>query len=87
MVGTIQKWGNSNGLRFPKPVLDALGLSTNDQVEIEVVGDSLTIRKAAHKHKTYEQRMIEFYGMPMDKIEQVQQEEIDCGTPVGDEVW
>jgi antitoxin MazE len=87
MVGTIQKWGNSNGLRFPKSIMDALGLSTNDQVELEIVGDNLTIRKAAAKHKTYEQRMTEFYGMPISKIEQIQQEEIDCGAPMGDEVW
>ena len=52
-----------------------------------MAGDSLTIHKVVGKHKTYEQRMIEFYGIPVDEIEQVRQEEIDCGTPTGDEVW
>ena len=34
MYATIRKWGNSNGLRFPKALLDAIGLKENDRVEL-----------------------------------------------------
>ena len=34
MYATIQKWGNSQGLRIPKALLDAIGLRENDRVEL-----------------------------------------------------
>ena len=34
MYATIQRWGNSQGLRIPKALLDALGLRENDRVEL-----------------------------------------------------
>jgi antitoxin MazE len=34
MTATISKWGNSQGLRFPKDVMKALNLSVGDIVEI-----------------------------------------------------
>ena len=32
MYATIQKWGNSQGLRLPKALLDSIGLRENDRV-------------------------------------------------------
>ena len=34
MYATIQKWGNSQGLRIPKALLDAVGLKEHDRVEL-----------------------------------------------------
>ena len=34
MYATIQKWGNSNGLRLPKTMLEAIGMKENDCVEL-----------------------------------------------------
>lgn len=34
MYATIQEWGNSQGLRIPKALLDVLGLRENDRVEL-----------------------------------------------------
>ena len=45
MQTTIQKWGNSQGIRIPKLFLEALGIRENDHVEIERVDDSIIIRK------------------------------------------
>ena len=47
MYATIQKWGNSNGLRFPKALLDAIGLKENDRVELIQSADAITIKKAS----------------------------------------
>ena len=44
MYATIQKWGNSNGLRFPKALLDAIGLKENDRVELIQSADAITIK-------------------------------------------
>lgn len=88
MYVTIQKWGNSHGLRIPKTVMDALGLSTNDQVELIQSGDSLTIRKAEkYRHKSLEERLTSFYGVPVEQLGQVEQPAYDWGGKAGGEVW
>ena len=89
MYATIQKWGNSQGLRIPKPLLDAQGIHENDRVELFSDHDSITIRKvSAPAHKTLEERLTAYYGKPLDQIEPVETDgEIDWGGAKGDEVW
>lgn len=36
MQTKIQKWGNSQGIRLPKSVLDFIGLSVNDKIAIHL---------------------------------------------------
>ena len=68
MYATIQKWGNSNGLRFPKALLDAIGLKENDRVELIQSADAITIKKASPtQHKTLEERLTAFYGKPIEQ--------------------
>ena len=45
MLVTIRRLGNSHGILIPKPVLKQVGLS--DQVEMQVEGDTLVLRKPA----------------------------------------
>lgn len=52
MYATIQRWGNSQGLRIPKALLDALGLRENDRVELIQSDDGIQIKKAAAGHRT-----------------------------------
>lgn len=88
MYATIQKWGNSNGLRIPKALLEALGIRENDRVELTQANDTITIRKAAAApHKTLEERLTAFYGKPVEEIDRIQNEEIDWGSAEGSEVW
>jgi antitoxin MazE len=86
MYATIQKWGNSNALRIPKVLLDALSLRENDRVELVQSGSEITIRKAT-AHQTLEQRLTAFYGKPVDEIAPLQSEELDWGRPEGGELW
>ena len=46
MNATIQKWGNSQGIRLPKIVLDELGFAENDKVEITTSEDCIILRRA-----------------------------------------
>jgi len=91
MTTTIVKWGNSRGVRLPKPFLETLDLNENDTVEILAENDAIIIRKSVkHPHKTLKQRVEEFYGKDFETvlIEHPQvPEEIDWGPPVGDEIW
>ncbi len=88
MYATVQKWGNSQGLRIPKALLEALGLRENDRVELTQNGDTITVRKAAAMpHKTLEERLTAFYGVPVDQIPHAESHELDWGKPEGGEVW
>ena len=88
MYATIQKWGNSNGLRLPKAMLEAIGMKENDRVELIQSADSITLKKAAPaRHKTLEERLTAFYGKPIEQIGRMESEEVDWGTAEGSEAW
>ena len=87
MYATIQKWGNSQGLRIPKPLLDALGLRENDRVELTQTDEVIQIKKAVAGHRTLEERLVTFYGKPVDEISRLDDQEIDWGKPEGSEAW
>jgi len=79
MYTTIQKWGNSQGIRIPKQLLEDLDLHESDRVEIDRQQDAIIIRKAGKKHKTLEERLAGFKGS-------YEFSEWDTGSPVGNEV-
>ena len=45
MTVTLQKWGNSIGVRLPKPMLEQVGLKEGARVEVSIEGDHLVIRR------------------------------------------
>lgn len=87
MQATIQRWGNSQGLRIPKVLLDALGIQENDRVELTQTHDGIHIRKTKAAHRSLEERLTAFYGKTIDQVPRVGQQEVDWGGPRGDEVW
>jgi len=54
MQTTIVKWGNSRGIRLPKPFLDSVNLSTNDLVDVRTENDTIIIKKATKNRLTIE---------------------------------
>ena len=88
MFTTIQKWGNSQGLRIPKTNAGIGGNTGKCRVELIQTADSITIKKAvALPHKTLEQRLVEFYEKPIEDIERCQEKEMDWGKAEGREIW
>ena len=87
MFATIQRWGNSQGLRLPKVLLDELGLREHDRVELIRSDNAVTIRKATAVHKTLEERLVAFYGKPLEEIQRLQEPVWDWGKAEGSEVW
>ena len=86
MYANISCVGSSQRLRIPQAILNRVGLRENDRLEISCQEDSITIRKA-FPHRTLEERLISFYGKPLNEIAPVLQEEYDWGKPTGDEAW
>lgn len=90
MQTTIQPWGNSQGLRIPKAVLQSVGLEVNDRVELGPAEDGLMIRRVIplKRHRTLKERLEDFYGLPIEQIHRVNPEpEVNWGPPVGAEIW
>lgn len=81
MHATIQKWGNSQGIRIPKAFLEALGMVENDLVELTRVDDNIVIKKV---HKEDNLTLDEIFK---DYDGESAAEEFEWGSPVGREVW
>jgi antitoxin MazE len=87
MRATIVKWGNSRGIRIPKAFLKDIHVSENDPVDITLEDEKIVIKKIKYiKHKTTEERLIEFYGKNFDQNHETQKE-VDWGRLVGIEIW
>lgn len=79
MTTTIQKWGNSHGVRIPKILLDTIQWSESEKIVIRAVNDKIIIEKAEPR-KNIKELFADFDG------EYVPQE-IDWGEPTGEEIW
>ena len=80
MQTQVKAWGNSQGIRIPKEVLQDAGISLEEVLDITVANGVITLAKA-FKHRTLEERATEFGGkLNLDG-------EYDWGDPVGREVW
>ncbi len=81
MPTSIQKWGNSQGIRIPKIVLDSVKWAENEEVVILVKDDKLIIEKSNKSKKKNIRELFENY-----KGGYVPQE-VDWGCPEGREIW
>ena len=82
MTTMIQKWGNSQGVRIPKVILDSVNWSENEKIVIIVDNGKLVIEKAKEEHKR--KHIKELFK---DYKEDYTPVEIDWGKPEGDEIW
>lgn len=76
----VKPWGNSQGIRLPKEILEDAKIAMDEFLNIEVKSGIIILSKS-FQHKTLEERAEEFDGkLNFD-------EEYDWGEAVGREVW
>lgn len=83
MLTTITKWGNSQGVRLSRKILNQLNLKTDDRVEICVEGEKITIKKNSgvlDESITLDDLFKGYTG-------NYECSEYDWGEPQGREVW
>lgn len=80
MKSRIQKWGNSQGLRLTKHVLDESGITVGDDVEIIVGENEIRIVKKPRPKFTMEELVAK---MPRHYVAG----EESFGKPLGHEEW
>ena len=79
-VSKIQKWGNSQGIRIPKKMLETLNLKVNDSILIEEEEDCLKIKKIETELSNIEKLFLNYDG-EYEKID------LDWDNEVGKEIW
>ena len=78
MVTRVQKWGNSQGLRLARHVLENAHIAVGDDVEVVVIKEQIVIKKAARQRFNLTEMVAR---MPKDY--KVREESF--GKPVGKE--
>lgn len=79
MTTNIQKWGNSQGVRIPKIILELLEWKDNEELSISTECDKIIIQKAKSP--------LTLSDVFKDYNEDYKPETINWGKPVGGEVW
>ena len=82
MLTKIQKWGNSQGLRFSKAILEEAAIQVGDEVRIVVEDGRIIVEPAYQVRGRFDiQNLVA--EMPVD----YHVEEVDWGEATGEEIW
>ena len=82
MLTKVQKWGNSQGLRFTKAILQEAQINVGDEVNISVQKGRIIVEPVTKVRGKYDLKEL-VSKMPKE----YQAEELDWGAPIGKEVW
>jgi antitoxin MazE len=80
MVARVQRWGNSQGLRLPKHVLESADIAIGDNVEVIPQEGQILIKKVS-------KRKFDLAEMVSRMPRNYKAREEDFGGPVGKEEW
>ena len=80
MVSKVQRWGNSQGLRLPKHVLESADISIGDNVEVIPQEGQILIKKVS-------KRKFDLVEMVSRMPRNYKVREVSFGKPVGKEEW
>ena len=76
--GTIKQWGNGKAVRLPKKYLDILGWQENDEIEMSLEGNGISIKLLSPKANSLDELFKGYKG-------NYKSTEIDFGEDVGRE--
>ena len=82
MVTKVQKWGNSQGIRLAKQVLEEARISVGDSVDVTTRDGVIFIAPVKRVRGKYSLQKL------LSRIpKNYKAREVDWGKPVGREVW
>lgn len=74
----VRAWGNSQGIRLSKKILEKAKIGLDDLLQVEVSENTIILKKA-FRHKSFEERLADYDG----KIDVL---DFDWGEPRGKEL-
>ena len=84
----VKKWGNSQGIRLSKEITRLMKLDVKDEVRINVCDGKMIIEKINYPvYNNLKERLEAFYQKPIDEIYVEGTQEVDIGSPKGNEIW
>ena len=82
MITRVQKWGNSQGLRVTKELLDDAQIGVGDEVKVSVRAGRIIVEPVARLRGKYKLAQL------VAKIPKgYRPEQLDWGPPAGRESW
>jgi len=82
MVTKVQKWGNSQGLRLAKQVLEEAGISVGDPVDVSTRDGVIVVAPVRRVRGKISLRQL------VSRIpKNYKPKELDWGAPIGREDW
>ena len=87
MKTTLQRWGNSQGIRIPKSIVQELGLEIGSEVMVEISRDHgrITVTPVSDSRPVRGRYRIE--DLIASSSPSAFEGEYDWGGPQGKEVW
>jgi antitoxin MazE len=82
MLTRVQKWGNSQGVRFPQRVLEEANVAVGDEVDVTVESGRIVVTPSERVRGRY--RLADLVAQIPEEYEPTEE---DWGTPVGREAW
>ena len=80
MKAKVKSWGNSQGIRLSKEILQEADIAVDDELDVKVSSGMIQLVKP-FRHRSLEERAEDFGGnLNLDG-------EYDWGEPVGREKW
>lgn len=78
---SLQKWGNSAGVRIPKKVIEEAHLKFNEELALSIQGKSVVLTPVKKSKRLTLEDMLK--GVTPEVVGG----EYDWGPPVGREIW
>ncbi|GJL53345.1 MAG: antitoxin MazE [Nitrospirales bacterium] len=82
MITKVQKWGNSQGLRVPKRLLEDAEVKMGDEVQVSVHGRKIVIEPLTKIRGKYQLKKLVSMIPKHTKVK-----EMEWGEPKGKEIW
>jgi len=82
MLTKVQKWGNSQGVRFPLHLLREANIAVGDDVEVAVLEGRIVVTPSDRIRGRY--RLEDLVARMPENYEAVEE---DWGAPLGREAW
>lgn len=82
MVTRVQKWGNSQGVRFSKEILEKAHISTGDVVDVRIQRGAILVQPIRQIRGRYSLRQL-VSQIPKDYVPPKE----EWGNPIGKETW
>ena len=82
MLTKVQNWGNSQGLRVTKALLDEAGIHVGDEVNVSARRGRIIVEPVSRVRGRYD-----LTDLVSKMPDEYRPEELDWGPPSGKEIW